>query len=143
MAVLCPVVEMSTDLLAVIHSDLFHGSTIGPKPISNDSLRRPISLHRFLQKCKCGLLIPGLGDIGFENLAFMIDCAPEIVVYAVDLYKHLIKVSPPLWNLAHEGSAPLSNLPREDRTKPVDPKSNALVTNVDPALMQKVFNAPQ
>ena len=37
-----------------------------------------------------------LSDNRFQNVAFMIDGAPEIAELAVDLYKDLVQMPPPL-----------------------------------------------
>ena len=61
-----------------------------------------VAFHRFLQKDKCSLLIPGFGDVAFQHLTFMIDGAPEVMLYAIDLHEDLIQVPLPPSMLAHE-----------------------------------------
>ena len=50
MAVFGPVVEVTTDLLAVDIPDGFHRCAIGSEPVCYDGFRRAVALHRFLQK---------------------------------------------------------------------------------------------
>ena len=70
----------------------------------------------------------------------MINGAPEIMPDAIDLHENLIQVPLPLRVLAHVRRPLRSDLAGEDWTKPVDPKTNAFVADVDPTLMQKVFD---
>ena len=99
--ILRSVVEMTTDLLAVAISYLFHCGTIRPKPVRDDRSWRSVSLPGFLQKPKCSGLIPGFGDVTFEYFTFVIDSPPEIVLDAINLHKDLIKVPLPLSLLTH------------------------------------------
>jgi len=55
-----------------------------------------------------------------------------LVGLAVDLHEHLIQVPLPLDEAAHARNPLLSDLGREHRTKPVPPKSDGLMTDVDP-----------
>ena len=71
---------------------------------------------------------------------FMVRCAPEIVLDAVDLHEDLIQVPLPLSMLAHVGGAFRPDLPGEDWTKSIDPEPHTFMADIDPALMQKVFD---
>ena len=73
----------------------------------------------------------------------MIDSAPQIVGLAIDLHKHLIEVPSPLTKAAHSVDPLALDVGRKDRTKSVPPEPHCLVTNVDPALEQQVFDVPQ
>ena len=73
----------------------------------------------------------------------MIDSAPKIVGLSVDLHEHLIQVPLPLRDLAHIAGAPHTDLTGEHRPEPVDPLPNALVADVDPAFVEKVFDVAQ
>lgn len=70
----------------------------------------------------------------------MIYGAPQVVLYPIDLRKDLIQVPLPLGVLAHVGGAFRPDLPSEDRTKSIDPQSHAFMADIDPSLVQKVFN---
>ena len=48
----------------------------------------------------------------------------------------------PLRVLAHVGSAPRSDLAREDRPKTVDPEPDTFMADIDAALMKQVFDIP-
>ena len=117
MRAFCSVVQVATDLLAVLVSDLCHGGAIRTKPVSDRHSRSAGSFHRFLQKRKCGLPVAGFGDVSFQHLALVIDSAPEIMLHAINLHEDLIQVPLPLCVLAHVGCALRSDLPGEDWAK--------------------------
>jgi hypothetical protein len=68
----------------------------------------------------------------------MIDGAPEIAELAVDLTKTFVQVPSPLRITAHVRYPFLSDLSSKHRAKPVPPKPDRLMANVDPALGQEV-----
>ena len=74
-------------------------------------------------------LVPLRGDHRFQNLAFVIDSPPEIAELAVDLHEHLNPL--------------LSDLRREHRAKPVPPKPDGIMADVDPALRQEILDVSQ
>src|SRR5579863_5727549 len=73
----------------------------------------------------------------------MIDGAPEVAQRAVDLHKHLIHVPAPLSIAPHVRDPLLADLGGEHRPKPVPPKPDGLVTDVDPALRQEILDVAQ
>lgn len=81
MAVLDPIVETTTDLLAVGIAKLGHGRAVGAQPVGVDRLRGPVALQRFLHEAERRLLVALLGDVALKDLAFVIDRAPEIVLW--------------------------------------------------------------
>lgn len=62
---------------------------------------------------------------------------------SVDLYEDLIQVPPLLVNLAHKTRTTHADLPSAQETKSIDPFAPALVADIDPALVQQVFNVAQ
>ena len=70
----------------------------------------------------------------------MIDGAAQVVLDAIDLHKDLIEMPLQLSMLAHVGGALRSDLSGEDRAKPIDPVPHAFMADIDPTLMQKVFD---
>ena len=87
---------MAAGHLAISVSDLLHRRAVGPQPVGDDLDRAAIIFDGFLQKFQLGGLIPGLGHIAFEHLAFMVDGAPKIVGFTVDLDEHFVEVPAPL-----------------------------------------------
>lgn len=84
--------------------------------------------------------IAGFGDIALQDLAFMIDGAPKIMLDPVYLHKDLVQVPLPLRVLAHVGSSFRPDLASEDWTKAIAPKPHALVANINASLVEQVFN---
>src|SRR5271157_1941702 len=73
----------------------------------------------------------------------MVDGAPEIAELAVDLHEGLIQMPPPLRIAAHVRHPLLSDLSGEHRAKPVPPKPDRLMADVDPALGQEILDVAQ
>jgi len=73
----------------------------------------------------------------------MIDRAPEIAELAVDLHERLIQMPTPLRIEAHVRYPLLSDLGGEHRAKPVPPKPDGLMADVDPALGQEILDDAQ
>jgi hypothetical protein len=73
----------------------------------------------------------------------VIDSPPEIAELAVDLHKDLIQMPTPLSKASHVRDPPLPDLGSEHRAKPVPPKSDSLVADVDPALGQQILDVAQ
>ncbi len=134
MRVLRPIVEAATDLLAIGVADLLHGRRISAKPVGDERPRSAELLHDALEKLqRCGL-IPLRRDHRLQDLAFMVDGAPEMAEHAADLHKHLVQMLSPLRIAAHLRPLLLSDVSGEHLTKPVPPKPDRLIADVDPAL---------
>src|SRR5580704_8386409 len=73
----------------------------------------------------------------------MVDGAPEIKELAIDLHNDLVQMPAQLRIGSHLHDLPLSNLSGEYRPKPVPPKSDGLVADVDPTLGQKILDVAQ
>src|SRR5208337_5420444 len=139
MRILRAIVEPTTDLLAIGDADLLHRRGIRAKPVGDDVPRSAILLHDALEKLQRRSLVPLRSDDRFQNFAFMIDGAPEIAEFAVDLHERLIQMPPPLRIAAHVRYPPLSDLGSKHR-KPVPPKPDCLMADVDPALGQEILD---
>ena len=109
MRVFRPIVEATTNLMAIAVADLAHRRRIGAKPVGDDA-PRSIFLHSALQKLQRRSLVPLRRDHRFQNLAFVIDSPPEIAELAVDLHKDLIQTPAPLGEPPHVRYQPLSDL---------------------------------
>src|SRR5208337_702687 len=143
MRVFRPIVEPPTNLMPIGVADLSHRRGIGTKPIGDDAPRSAIFLHDPLQKLQRRSLVPLRRDHRLQNLALVIDSPPEIAELAVDLHKDLIQMPTPLGEAAHVRYPPLSDLGGEHRAKPVPPKSDSLMADVDPALGQQILDVAQ
>jgi hypothetical protein len=73
----------------------------------------------------------------------MVDGAPKIAKLAVDLHERLIQMPTPLRVAAYVRYPPLSDLGSKHRTKPVPPKPDRLMADVDAALGQEILDVAQ
>jgi hypothetical protein len=55
----------------------------------------PVFLHDPLEKFERRSLVPPCGDHSLQDLALMVDCAPQITELAIDLHEHLIHMPTP------------------------------------------------
>src|ERR1700722_9638299 len=133
MRILSPIIVAGAAPVPISGANFFHCRGVGPKPVGDDALRSDVFLHDPLEKLQRRSLVPLRGDDRFQDLAFMVDGAPEIAELAVDLHERLIQMPPPLDEAAHVRDASLADLGGEHWAKPVPPKSDGLVADVDPA----------
>src|SRR5271157_3738515 len=80
MRILGAIVEPATDLLAIGVADLSHRRRVSAKPVGHDFPRSAVFLHDPLEKLHRRRLVSLRGDDRFQDLAFMIDSAPEGIV---------------------------------------------------------------
>src|SRR5208337_1477861 len=78
-----------------------------------------------------------------QDVAFVVDGAPEIAELAVDLHKDLIQMPAPLRIAAHMRDASLADLGREHRSKPIPPEPDGLMADIDPALGDEILDVVQ
>jgi hypothetical protein len=102
-----------------------------------------IAENRRFQKLQRRSLVPLRCDHRFRSLALMIDGPPEIAELAVDLHEDLIQMPTPLDVPAHMRNPALSDLGSEHRAKPVPPKTDGLMADVDPAFGQEILDVAQ
>ena len=102
-----------------------------------------MALQRLLHEGECGCFITGFRDKALEDLAFVIDGAPQIVHLAVDLHVHLIKVPSPVSDDLHPANPLASNVRCEQWPKAVPPEPDSLMAKVDATLEQQVLHIPQ
>src|SRR5271156_6507577 len=114
-----------------------------PEAHGDDAARSPVSLHDPLEKLQRRGFVSLRGSHRFQDLALMVDCAPQIAELAVDLHEHLIQMPAPLRIAAHVPDASLTNLGGEHRAKPVPPEPHSLVADVDSALDQQILDVAQ
>ena len=143
MRILRPIVEAATDLLPICGTDLFHRRRIRAKPVGDDLPRWAVFLYDPLQKLQRRSLVPLRRDHRLQDLAFMVDRAPEVAELAVDLHEVFIQMPAPLRIAAHVCHSPLADLGGEHWAKPVPPKPDGLMADVDPALGQQILDVAQ
>ena len=93
MGILSAIVEPTADLVPLgCNTDLVHRRRICPKPIGDDAARSPVFLHDSFEKLQRRGFVSLRSSNRFQDLALMVDCAPQITELAVDLHEHLIKM---------------------------------------------------
>jgi hypothetical protein len=96
-----------------------------------------------LRNFSAARFVPLCSHHRLQNLAFMIDGAPEVAEPAIDLHERLVQMPTPLRIAAHVCYPPLADLGGEHRAKPVPPKPNGLMADVDPTLGQEILDVAQ
>jgi hypothetical protein len=70
---------------------------------------------------------------------FVIYSPPKIVSFSIDPHEHLVQVPLPVGINPELLDTPFADFGGEYRTKPVPPKANCFVANVDATFMQQVL----
>ena len=73
----------------------------------------------------------------------MIDGPPEIACLTVDPNEGLVQVPPPLDMLPSDLLLPVAKLSCNDGSEAVPPEPDGLVADIDPTLMQQIFDLAQ
>ena len=136
MAVLHPVVGPASHLLLVGIAKLGHRRLVGAQAIGGDGVGTAVALERLLHEGHRRGLVAGLGDKALEDLAFVIDRAPQVAHLAVHLHVHLVEVPLPLAKAPHAADPLPADVGSEHRAEPVPPVAHRLVADVDPALVR-------
>ena len=96
MRILRAIVEPATDLLGISVADLFHRRRISAKPVGHDLPGSAVFLQDPFEELQRRGLVTLRSDDRFQDLAFMVDGAPEIAKLAVDPHKDLVQGPAPL-----------------------------------------------
>ena len=142
MRVLRSVVQPAPAFLPSRISERPHRSRIRSKPVGNARPRPAIAFHRALQKLQRCPAVPPLRDKNLKHFTFVVDSAPQIMSLAVDADEYLIKVPAPVRPIAAI-DAPPPDLGSKHRAETVTPETDRLVTDVDAAFEQDVFDLAQ
>ncbi len=143
MAVFGPVVRPAPHLLFAGVTKLSHRSFVRGETIGGDLSGRTVAFERLLHEPQRCLLVALLGDIALEDLALLIDRAPQVVQLAVDLHVDFVEVPLPLPKTAHSTHPLALHIGSEQRPKSVPPQPNRLVANINPALSQQILYVSQ
>ena len=81
-----------------------------------------------------------LRNLAFQHFAFVIYSPPEIVGFSVDFYEHFVQVPLPIRMSAKVLNPFSSDLRGKQRAKPVSPKSNRLVADLNAAFVQQILH---
>ena len=107
------------------------------------STTRPCLRIAFLRNLSPAFFVPRLRDEALQHLTFVVDGSPEVVPLAVDLYEKPRRGAIASGWISCPPDAPLPDLGGEHRPKPVPPKPNRLVTDLDSTLVQQILNVPK
>ncbi|CAM3247759.1 hypothetical protein SPAN111604_12980 [Sphingomonas antarctica] len=72
----------------------------------------------------------------------MIDGAPEVVGFSVNVHEHLIEVPAPQTKAAHSAHSLTTNVGGKHRPEPVPPEPVRLMSNINAALEQQILDIP-
>ena len=89
------VVEPTAACLQIIAADLPKCGLIGRETIGNQNFWPPISAHQFSKHFQWSTFVSSLRDDALKNLAFVIDCTPQVVAITVDLHEDLVDMPLP------------------------------------------------
>src|ERR1019366_8382724 len=92
---------MAACLLTIDGADLLERGAIRTQAVGDDGLRATMAFQRFLDEFQRRGLVPFLGDKGFQDLALVIDGAPEIAHLAVDFDVDLVAMPFPVRVSSH------------------------------------------
>ena len=92
-----------------------------------------LPLERFFLEPERGTLVARFGDVALEDLALVIDGAPEIDHLAVKLHVHF-EVPSPTSKAPHPIDPLAANIASKHQAEPFPPKSHGLMADVDAAL---------
>ena len=85
MAVFSPIVHPTAYLTTIDIAERAHGSLVGSHTIGDDCLGPAMALQGVLQKRQSSSFIPLSRYVALENLTFVIDGAPKVVLLPVDV----------------------------------------------------------
>ncbi len=142
MRILSAVVGPTARFMSAADAKFLERSAIGPKPICHDLFCTAMPPQRFLIENQSGIHILRLRHEAFVHLAFVLDSAPKIVPFAVDLLENLIKVSLPAAR-PHVFKTSLASFGSEQSAKPVPPEPHRFVADIDATFMQQILYVAQ
>ncbi len=87
--------------------------------------------------------IAALSDIALKDLTFVIYGPPKVTHLSFDLYENLFQVPLPVGVRAHPTGRILPDLRCKYWTKSMSLEPNRFVTDIDPTLIQQIFNIPK
>lgn len=125
-------VEPTTCLLSLGVADVFHRSVAGGQSVT---MERGCS-NRFSARFKNVFAVQTLARKYFQLFAFVIDSAPKVALFTVDLDEDLAQVPLPLWPNLHLLGSCATDLGGEQRSKAFQPEPDLPMAYVDTALMQ-------
>ena len=99
--ILRPIVQPVAGLLQTGSAQSTQSRSVRSQPIRDERIRSAVALHQFPEKFHISFAVSLLRDKGLQHLAFLVDGAPKVMAFAVDLHEHLIEVPLPSRKRAH------------------------------------------
>ena len=137
------IVEPATGLAIVGQSQVLQRRAVGPEFVRDANMRVTMPLYGFPKESQCSFAISAFRQIAVEDLAFVVDRSPELVLDAVDLHEDLIQMPSPVGQGPHAIDPLSPDLGGEHRAKSVPPKAHGFMANLDAPLVQQVFEVAQ
>ena len=138
--ILRTIVQPAASLMPTGSAQFTQRRAVRPQPIRDDRIRSTVVPHQFPEEFQGSLAVSLLRDNGLQHLAFLVHGTPQVMVFAIDSYEHLIEVPPPTRKRTHSTRPLLADLSGEDRAKTVPPEPDRLVAHLDPALVEKILD---
>jgi hypothetical protein len=104
---------------------------------------RPWRFIDFLRNFRADLRSRRLCNITFQHLTFIIIGAPKIMRLAVELHEYLVQMPLPVRISPHSIDPVFTDFCREHRAKSVPPVPHRFVADLDPSLVQQVFDVSE
>ena len=132
MAVLRSIDASASDLMFVLVTNLLHRRLVGSWAIGRDHLWRSVALQYILHEWKPCVLVPRFGDEALEDLALVVDGAPEVDHLVVELHVHLVEMPASVPEPAHRAHPVPTDVAGEHQAEPVPPVTHRLVMGWTP-----------
>jgi hypothetical protein len=100
-AIFDPVVQPLPHFAAVEISQFTHRCRVGSQAVGDDHRWFSVPLQRLLHEGQSRGFVPFLRDVAFEDLALVIDRAPQVDHLTVQLHVHFVEVPLPVAETAH------------------------------------------
>jgi hypothetical protein len=111
--------------------------------IGDDGPGLAVPLQHLPKKVQSHRFVAFLGDLGFQNLAYVVYRPPQTVHLAVDLHMVLVEVPFPVTEAAHSVDPLAAEVGGEHRPEPIPPQPHGFMAETNPALEQKILNVPR
>lgn len=126
-------------LMLLAQLEVMRGGTVRPQPIGHDTLRMDARiLQQLAHKSQRSPLVSALLHQHVENLAFIVNSAPEIQMFPANANHHLVQMPARRW------FRPCAPKPFRDANAKLErPAAHRLVTDVDAALGKQILDIPE
>ena len=115
------------------------GCWVAPQLVRDQPARdTSLALQQLPEESDSGAPIPARLHEDVEDVAVLVDGAPQILSASLQRHKQLVEMP----RVAHP-TTPLPKPPCVDRTKPLAPLPNSLVGDDDASLIQQIFHIPE